>query len=70
MQQTNHLPPERMSPEQRRCEVAALLALGLARLRVTPARPAATQFPEGEFGLGFTAHQRVHANPANNGVEP
>ena len=30
MHQINHLPPERMTPEQRRCEIASLLANGLA----------------------------------------
>ena len=33
MHETNHLPPERMTPEQRRGEVAFLLAQGLVRLR-------------------------------------
>ena len=35
MHQINHLPPERMTPEQRRHEIASLLANGLARLRTT-----------------------------------
>ena len=35
MHQINHLPPERMTPEQRRHEIASLLANGLARLRFT-----------------------------------
>ena len=33
MHEINHLPPERMTPEQRRREVASLLANGLVRLR-------------------------------------
>lgn len=32
------MPPERMAPDQRRAEVAALLALGLVRLREHNAR--------------------------------
>ena len=33
MEQTNHYPPERMTAEQRRDEVAYLLARGLVRVR-------------------------------------
>ena len=29
----NHLPPERMTPDQRRLEIASILAKGLVRLR-------------------------------------
>jgi hypothetical protein len=37
MHQINHLPPERTTPEQRRHEIASLLANGLARLRISGA---------------------------------
>lgn len=33
MQQINHLPPDRMTPEQRVSEVSLLLAAALTRLR-------------------------------------
>jgi hypothetical protein len=42
MHQINHLPPERMTPEQRRHEIASLLANGLARLRISGAEQSAT----------------------------
>lgn len=38
MHQINHLPPDRMTPEQRRHEIASLLANGLARLRIYSAK--------------------------------
>lgn len=64
MHQINHLPPDRMTPEQRRREIAALLANGLARLRSSGAEPSATMAAESEFDLGFSGEQRVHANPS------
>ena len=33
MNTTNSIPPERMTPEQRRSEIASLLVAGLMRLR-------------------------------------
>jgi len=41
MHKINHLPPERMTPEQRRHEIASLLANGLARLRISGAEQSA-----------------------------
>jgi hypothetical protein len=41
MHQINHFPPERMTPEQRRHEIASLLANGLARLRISGAEQSA-----------------------------
>ena len=38
MYQSNHLPPERMTPEQRRHEIASMLANGLTRLRLFGAK--------------------------------
>lgn len=66
MQATNPLPPGRMTPEQRRREIAALLAQGLIRLRSsdTPALPSRTS--EGGFSLGFSGQQSVHTDPVNN----
>ena len=66
MHQINHLPPERMTPEQRRHEIAALLANGLARLRFTGTEQSATRAEASEFELGFSGNQRVHTDPVNN----
>lgn len=65
MHQINHFPPERMTPEQRRREIASLLANGLARLRVSGAEQSAKIASEGEFELGFSGNQRVHTDPVN-----
>ncbi|MQM29300.1 MAG: hypothetical protein CRU78_01595 [Candidatus Accumulibacter phosphatis] len=59
--QVSHLPPERMTPEQRRIEIALLLANGLARLR-SAGEPVAR---ENGFELAFSGHQRVHSHPVN-----
>lgn len=63
MQPTNQTPPERMTPDQRRAEIAALLALGLVRLREHNARRFAGLDPEGELDLGFWGAQSVHSDP-------
>ena len=55
--------PARMAPAQRRTEVAALLALGLHRLRSGDARDGAVG-ASSPVGLGFGGHPRVHATPA------
>ena len=65
MQRINHLPPERMTPEQRRHEIASLLANGLARLRISGAEQSASRAAESEFELGFCGNQRVHTDPVN-----
>ena len=65
MHQINHLPPERMTPEQRRHEIASLLANGLARLRSSGIAQSANMAAEGEFELGFSGNQRVHSDPVN-----
>ena len=65
----NHLPPERMTPEQRRREVASLLAHGLVRLREAGFAQSAGGPAESEFELGFSGHQRVHTDPDNNTTE-
>lgn len=62
----NHLPPERMTPEQRRREVASLLAHGLVRLRDGVFTQSAGRPTESEFELGFSGHQRLHSHPVNN----
>jgi hypothetical protein len=53
--------PELMSPRQRACEAAEILAAAIARLHST--------FPrESEIPLGFLAPERVHTNPSTEGV--
>ncbi|WP_413894000.1 hypothetical protein [Candidatus Skiveiella danica] len=66
MHEVNQSPPERMTPEQRRCEIASILARGLARLRMSPAVPPANNSAEREISLAFCAHQSVHSDPVNN----
>lgn len=65
MHQINHLPPERMTPEQRRHEIASLLANGLARLRSSGIAQSADVIAENGFELGFSGDQRVHTDPVN-----
>lgn len=65
MHQINHLPPDRMTPEQRRREIASLLANGLARLRISGAEQSANIAEDSEFELGFSGNQRVHSDPVN-----
>ena len=65
MHQINHLPPERMTPEQRRHEIASLLANGLVRLRTSGTEQSANIAEESEFELGFSGNQRVHTDPVN-----
>ncbi len=65
MHQINHIPPERMTQEQRRHEIASLLANGLARLRISGAEQSANIAEESQFGLGFSGNQRVHSDPVN-----
>jgi hypothetical protein len=65
MCQINHFPPERMTPEQRRTEIADLLAAGLARLRVGTLAQSAETYEQRAVSLGFSANQSVHTDPAN-----
>ncbi len=66
MHEINHLPPERMTPEQRRREVASLLANGLVRLRSTCSPKFANGLPESEFVLGLSGYQSVHTDSTDN----
>ena len=61
----NHLPPERMTPDQRRLEIAAILAKGLVRLRQSS--PVKRQIPatERKVLLGFSGDQSVHTDLPN-----
>lgn len=65
MHAINQIPPDRMTPEQRRRELASLLANGLARLRSAGSRQSANRASENKFELGFSGHQRVHSDPVN-----
>lgn len=64
MQHIKHHDPARMTPEQRRQEVASILAEGLIRMRDLGAIPAT-----GSFSLGFSGDQRVHTNPNDPNVQ-
>ena len=66
MEQTNHYPPERMTAEQRRDEVAYLLARGLVRVRSACVTKSANVAAKTEFALGFTGDQSVHTDTVNN----
>jgi hypothetical protein len=68
MHQIKQTPPEAMTPEQRRQEVAGLLANGLVRLRTAGVRAAPLHPAESKFDLGFSGDQRVHADLVNNVV--
>ena len=61
----NHLPPERMPPEQRRLEIESILAKGLVRLRQSS--PVKRQIPatERKVLLGFSGDQSVHTDLIN-----
>ena len=65
----NHLPPDRMTPEQRRREIASLLANGLVRLRNGGAAQSANMAAESEFELGFSGRKQPHSHPVNNTLE-
>lgn len=66
MHEINHTPPERMTPEQRRLEVASLLARGLARIRTVHPAQSAKVVKSSDVSLAFSGHQRVHSDPVNN----
>ena len=58
--------PARMTPAQRREEAAALLALGLHRLRDGDSHTSTVAAPApADCGLGFGTAQRVHADSTN-----
>ena len=61
MHEIKHTPPDKMTPEQRRQEVASLLANGLARL----SEKDGIVTPESDFELGFSLQQSVHTDHVN-----
>jgi hypothetical protein len=66
MQDIKHHDPALMTAEQRRREIAQLLAAGLIRLREHNAVAGRTSGP---VALGFSGDQRVHANPNDSNVQ-
>ena len=61
----SHIPPDRMTPEQRRREVASLLANGLVRLRSAGVTQSENLATESEFELAISPEGSVHqvSNP-------
>ena len=66
MNHSNHYPVDRMTPEERREEIASLLALGLVRLRAASVAKSANVVGKSGFQLGFTGDQSVHTDTVNN----
>ncbi len=66
MHAINQIPPDRMTPEQRRHEIASLLANGLERLRMGRVAPSANMTAESEFELAIPSERSVHqvSNPS------
>jgi hypothetical protein len=64
--ETNHIPLERLTPEQRRHEVAQLLAQGLVRRREAAAAQGEKGRGESAFVLGFASQTSVHRDSTNN----
>lgn len=58
MHPINALSPERMTPKQRREELARLLATALVRLRSCPR--------QSTVDLGFSARPCLHGDPVHN----
>lgn len=61
MKRPNPLPPDLMTPAERRSELCGLLALGLVRLRMRDAREVSEG--TGESCLHYPAVQCRHATP-------
>lgn len=62
MHQSNHLPPERMSPEQRISEIATILANAILRLRQTPSTSVELMDSYSNFSLAISPRQSVHVS--------
>jgi hypothetical protein len=61
MKRPNPLPPDLMSPVERRAEICAILALGLIRLRAR--QSSQTSELAGESPLHFPPDRSGHAKP-------
>jgi hypothetical protein len=66
MQAIKQLPPSQMTPEQRRHEIASMLANGLARLRVAGEKQSENVAEDSAVLLGFHRNQSVHSDTVNN----
>ena len=66
MHEIKHTPPDKMTPEERRQEVASLLANGLVRLREKGMTNSGIVTPESDFELGFSRQESVHTDRVNN----
>ncbi len=66
MHAIKQLPPDRMTPEQRRRELASLLANGIARLRLADDLQSADIAEDSDVLLGFHRNQSVHSDTVNN----
>ena len=58
----NHNPPERMTVQQRRMEIAALLACGIARLRQPGISQSNKEVTESGFELAIPPDGSVHGD--------
>jgi hypothetical protein len=63
MKRPNPLPPDQMTPAERRAELCGLLALGLLRLRLGERGEVSEE--TGEFGLHNSVDQCRHATPTH-----
>ncbi|WP_310458529.1 hypothetical protein [Ruixingdingia sedimenti] len=61
MKRPNPLPPDRMTPAERRAELCGLLALGLVRLRLRERGEPSDK--TGEIRLHYPPDQCRHATP-------
>ena len=66
MHAIKQIPPDRMTPEQSRREIASLLANGIARQRLADDLPSASISEDSEVLLGFHRNQSVHSDTVNN----
>ena len=62
MMNVNHTPPERMTAQQRRREIAVLLAVGLVRLRQPRKSQSNKEATESEFELAIPFDGSVHGD--------
>ncbi len=65
MMDVKQTPPDRMTSEQRREEVATLLARGVARLHMPQTTHPQNPSTESEFELAIPPGRSVHGDPNN-----
>ena len=66
MKRPNPLPPDRMTPAERRAELCGLLALGLVRLQMLKSSEVSATI--GESSLHFPPDRSGHAKPKQRRV--